>query len=143
MKLIFFRSTKLLSVAFLLALALSVKAQGQDARVQLPNLDRLEARASQVVDISIDQRMLQLALKFLSDKDPDEAKVKELVRGLKGVYVKVLEFEKDGEFSPADFDELRTQLRAPGWTRMVGIMSRRDQQNVEVYMLMLGDQING
>ena len=69
-------------------------------------------------DWTLDEKMIQLAGKFLSGKrSSDEAKIKELIAGLKGVYVKVFEFDKDGEYSDADLDPLRAQLRASGWTR--------------------------
>ena len=62
--------------------------------IKMPaGLDKLAAKASDVVDVSLDGALLQLASRFLSDKDPDEANVKKLVGGLKGVYVKSFTFE--------------------------------------------------
>jgi hypothetical protein len=39
-------------------------------------LDRLASKASNSVDINLDMTMLQLAARFLSGKDPDEARVR-------------------------------------------------------------------
>ncbi|HEY0006288.1 MAG TPA: DUF4252 domain-containing protein [Pyrinomonadaceae bacterium] len=143
MKLILLKS-KIACMAFLITLFLGITAQAQqDARLQLQSVERLEARASQVVDVNIDQRMLQLASKFLSGKNPNEQQIKELVAGLRGVYVKVYEFDKDGEFSMTDVETLRTQLRSPGWSRMVGVTSKRDQQVVEVYIMTTASEITG
>ena len=49
------------------------------------NLDHLAAKASNVVDVSLNIDMLQFARKFLRGKDPDEAKAKALLSGLDGI----------------------------------------------------------
>src|SRR3954453_18350471 len=99
-----------------------------------PALDRLAAKASEVVDVTMDAQMLQLAARFLSDKDADEAKAKQLVSGLKGIYVKSFEFEKAGEFQESDVESVRSQLRAPEWNRIVGVRSRKSGDNADVYI---------
>jgi Domain of unknown function (DUF4252) len=112
--------------------------------VKLPaDIDKLAAKASEVVDVSLDGAMLRLAGRFLSNNDPDEAKVKSIVGGLKGIYVKSFEFEKEGEYSPSELDEIRRQLRGPGWSRMVGVMSKKGGDNAEIYMKLDNDHIGG
>jgi Domain of unknown function (DUF4252) len=118
-------------------------AQAQEMRLQLGSLDKFEARATDSVDVTLDGKLLELARAFLSSKKPKEAAIKEVVAGLKGVYVKVFEFDKEGEYTAADLDTIRTQLRAPAWTRMVGVKSKKDGEKVEVYMTMTGTQIGG
>jgi hypothetical protein len=108
----------------------------------MTSLDHLAAKASQTVDVSIDERLIRIAAKVLSDNDADEKEVKKLLIGLKGVYVKHFEFEIDGQFSAADVETIRTQLRGPGWSRMVGVNSKKEG-NFEVYLLMNGEQIGG
>jgi hypothetical protein len=54
----------------------------QDIKIPA-NLDRLEAKASEVVNVQLDGALIQLASRFLSDKDPDEANVKRLIGGLR------------------------------------------------------------
>lgn len=104
-------------------------------------LDKLADKASQVVDVTMDQSMLQLASRFLSDKDPDEARVKRLVAGLKGVYVKSYEFDSAGEYQPSDVEMIRSQLKPPAWTRIVGVISRKGGENAEVFIATGG--VNG
>jgi hypothetical protein len=112
--------------------------------VKLPaSLNKLAEKASEVVDVTLDGAMLKLASKFLSKDDPDEAKVKNLVTGLKGIYVKSFEFEKEGEYSPADVEAIRTQLHGPGWSRMVGVISKKDGENADIYMKLDGDRVGG
>jgi len=112
--------------------------------LKLPtNFDRLAAKASEVVDVTMDANLLQLASRFLSDKDPDQAQVKKLVAGLKGIYVKSFEFEKTGEYLDSDVEPLRTQLHSPSWSRIVGVRSRRSGDNSEVFLKSEGGKIDG
>jgi hypothetical protein len=129
--------------ALLVIVGLAATAYGQDARLRISDLDRLEPRAAEVLDVSIDERLLQIAAKFLNPKDPEQAKVRELVAGLKGVYVKSYQFDKPDEYSASDVTSINSQLKAPGWTRMVGIKSGRDKENVEVFTMLVGDKIGG
>jgi hypothetical protein len=112
--------------------------------IKMPaGLDRLEAKASEVVNVQLDGALLQLASRFLSEKDPDEANVKRLVGGLKGVYVKSFEFDERDQYKQSDVEELRAQLRAPAWARIVGASSKKKGENSEVYLKTEGGQITG
>lgn len=133
-----FASPKTLCSGLLLIVfaALLVNAETGDddpARLQMIALDRLAPRAVETVDIQIDERLLQVATKYLSGTEPNEAKVRELVRGLKGIYVKSFEFAEEGAFTEADLKSVRAQLRAPGWSRIIEVRSRREEENIEVY----------
>jgi hypothetical protein len=134
---------RVLSLFFLITATVSLTAQAQEMRLQLGDLDKLEARASESVDVTLDGKLLNLATMFLNSKKPEEAAIKDLVSGLKGVYVKVFEFDKEGEYTVDDLDTIRTQLRTPTWKRMVGVKSKKEGENVEVYMTMTGTQIGG
>jgi hypothetical protein len=98
------------------------------------NFDKLAARASDSTDVSLDGAVLQLAGKFLSDDDKDQAKVKKLVGGLKGIYIRTFEFKKPGEYTAADVEPFRAPLRPPDWQRIVGTHSNEDGETVEVYI---------
>jgi Domain of unknown function (DUF4252) len=119
----------------LFAMLVAPAAHGQDARVRISHLEKLAAKAEEVVDVNIDGPMLQLATKFLSSGERDEAGVKELVSGLKGVYVKSFEFEKEGAYSKNDLDPIREQLRSPGWSKIVNVQSKQDNETVEIYTM--------
>jgi len=121
----------------------AIQVGAQDARLEISQLDKLASRAAQTVEVSLDERLLRIAAKFLRSEDPDEARIKELVAGLKGVYVRVFEFENSGEYLAADIEALRSQLQVPGWTKIVGVRSKRDGQNVEVYLKYQGDNVSG
>jgi hypothetical protein len=142
MKSLLQNSLKLALLALLLMLSFAATAQAQNARLEMGQLDLLAARASQTVDVNIDERLMQLTAKFLSTKDPDEAKVREVVNGLKGIYVKSFEFEHEGDYSPADIESIRAQLRNPAWSRIVNVNSKKDG-SVEIYLMTSGTRVDG
>lgn len=142
MKSLFHINTRTALIAFLLTLAPILSAKAQDSRIQMSGLDHLAAKASQTVDVNLDERLMRLASRVFSDKDEDEREVKKLIAGLKGIYVKSYEFETEGQYAAADVETIRTQLRAPGWTRLVNVTSKKEGM-VEVYLLFNGDLING
>jgi hypothetical protein len=124
------------------ALLAALPLAAQDIKMPV-GLDKLAEKASEVVDVSLDGALLQLAGRFLSEKDPDEAHVKHLMGGLKGVYVKSFEFDERGQYKESDVEELRAQLRTPAWARIVTTRSKRDGENAEVYLKTEGGQIAG
>jgi hypothetical protein len=125
-------------------LALVLAAAGILSAQQLKlDFDRLAAKASDTVDISLNGSVLQLAARFLDGKDPDEAKVKKLIANLQGIYIRSFEFKKDGDWSPADLESVRSQLKAPEWSRVVGYKSTGEGETVEVYMRMENQKVTG
>ena len=118
--------------------AITVRAQG--ARLQIDQLDSLANRASETVDVKLDEHLIGTAARIFSEKD--DADIKEILKGLKGIYVKSFEFEKAGEYSQADVESVMSQLRGGGWSKIVGVKSKTGD-NVEVYLMMQGDQIEG
>ena len=113
------------------------QSQYAKAKIDISHLARLEDKASEVVDVTIDRRTLRLALKYFSNsKDPDEIKIRDLVAGIEGIYVKVYQFENEKEYAVSDFETIHTQLKAPGWIRLAGVRSKKkDATNVEVSMM--------
>src|SRR5260370_33259078 len=84
-------------------------AQGvpQGAKLQLNNLEKLNDKASEVNDVTLECALLELASKFMeADHDPDTAQVKQFLKGLKGIYVKNFEFDEPGQYSQAEGDHI-------------------------------------
>jgi ABC-type amino acid transport substrate-binding protein len=98
------------------------------------NLEHLASKASDSFDVSLNTSMLRFAGKFLDSKDPDEARVKKLIVGIEGIYIQSFEFKKEGGYAPGDLDKVRNQLRAPEWSRIVGIKSGGESENIEVWV---------
>jgi hypothetical protein len=142
MKSLFHTNIRQPLIVLLLIVTSTLVANAQDSRIQTASLDHLAAKASQSVDVHVDERLMKMASKVFSDLDVDERKIKKLVEGLKGIYVRSFEFDKGGQYTDADLETIRTQLRGPGWTRMVNVNSKKDG-NLEVYLLFAGDMVNG
>jgi Domain of unknown function (DUF4252) len=107
------------------------------------NLEHLESKASDTVDLSLNGQTLQFAAKFLDGKDPDEAKVKKLIAGIEGIYIKNFEFKTAGAWTPADLEQVRKQLRAPEWSRIIGIKSTEEGETAEVYVRNESQKVTG
>lgn len=133
----------LIVCAALLVFATHAARAQEPARLQLASLDRLESRAEQTLNITIDGKVLQLALRFLDVKKPDEAKIKEAVGGIRGIYVKRFEFDQDNVFSAADVEPIRSQLQGPLWSKLVEVRSKKEGQNIDVFTMIDGGKING
>ena len=71
--------------------------------------------------ISLDGNLLQLASRFLSSDDPDQAQIKKLVASLKGIYVRNFEFDKVGEYQASDLEPIRSQLKDSKWKKIVQV----------------------
>jgi hypothetical protein len=134
------------AVAFFSALSVfaTASAFAQDpAKIDMSHLDRFADRADKVIDVTVDGQLLRLAASILNEKrSPDEGKIKELILGLKGIFVKRFEFEKEGEYTIADVDSIRSQLNAPGWTRVANVRSKR-AGNYDVVIMSEGSVIKG
>jgi hypothetical protein len=117
--------------AILLMASLPVFAQ--DFKIP-ESVEKLATKATETVDVSLDGALLQMAGRFLSDKKPEEAQVKHVLSGLKGVYVRSFEFDKEGEYTWEDLEAIRSQLRGPGWSKIVGVVSKRDKEHTEIWL---------
>ena len=127
-----------------LTICLTATALGQGVTTRRPaGLDKYEAVASGAVEITVDEGILRMAARALSDAKPDERAVKALLAGLKGVYVRAYEFDREGVYQPAEAEALRAQFRAPEWSRVVGVRSRKYGENVDVYLSSSAEQLKG
>jgi hypothetical protein len=143
MKTLFQTSWKLAPVLLLMLFGTAVTTRAQGARLQLDQLDALANKASETVDVRLDEHLLQTTAKFFSGKEPGDVDVREVLKGLKGIYVKSFSFEKAGEYSQAEIESVMSQLRGAGWSKIVAVMSRKEGENVEVYLNTAGDLVNG
>src|SRR5712671_2480738 len=140
MKTLFQSTWKLAPILFLL-LAGSTAARAQGPKLQMDQLDFLANKASETVDIKLDERLMQTTAKFFSGKD--DADIKEALKGIKGIYVKSFSFEKEGEYSQLEVDSIVSQLHGNTWSKILTVKSRKTGDNVEVYLNMVGEQITG
>jgi hypothetical protein len=125
------------------ALAASAALAAPAAQLYLPDFDALAARATETVNISLDPSLLGLAASFLDSSNPDDAATKELIAGLRGIYVRSYTFGQDFAYPAAQVDLVRKQLAAPAWQRLVEVNSTRDRTHVQIYVAVDRGVANG
>jgi len=133
-----------------------------EAPLKLPAFDALASKAVQSVTVTLDANLLSLAAGFLDSNKPDESAVREVIAGLKGIYVRSYTFDKDFPYPQAEVDSVRKQLSAPGWQSLVQVRAQgpggqaggqasgqgRGSQgpgngNVDIYLSLEGGKANG
>lgn len=125
---------------FLLLVSPFLRAQ----EIKLPvEVEKLSSTAKETVEVKMDGPMLRWASKFLSAEDPDEQKAAQLVQNLKSIYVRNFEFDKEGAYSSAEVEALRSQFGPPVWSRVVGVRSERNGENVDVYFKLENEKMAG
>lgn len=143
MRLMITNTVRLTGLCLLVSVFGALTAYAQEARVDISSIERFSEKADKVIDVTVDEALIRLAISAMSDKrSPDEAKLKELISGLKGVYVKRFQFTSFGEFNDSDMDPIRAQLRTPGWSRVANVRSKREG-NYDVYIMTEGSIIRG
>src|SRR6267142_4380412 len=140
MKNLFRTTLKLTPVLLLLLASSAIVARAQGPKLQIDQLDQLANKASETVDVKLDERLMLTTAKFFSGKD--DADIREVLKGIKGIYVKSFTFEKEGEYSQAEVDSVMSQLRGSTWSKVVAVKSKGGD-NVQVYLNLVGDQITG
>jgi len=131
-----------LAMALALLVALPPSASGQDIKIPA-DVQKLSAKAKETVEVNMEGPMLRWAAKFLNAEDPEEKQAARVVANLKGIYVRSYEFSKDGEYSAADVESLRAQVHGPSWSRVVGVRSETDGDNVDVFFKLEDDKMAG
>lgn len=137
---------KLIRMSLFLVLITTCTAfvTAQDARIKFDHLKDLEGRASDVVEVNIEGKILNLAKRVLKKVDNKDAKiVGEAIDGLKGIYVRVYRFDEDYAYSTSDIDLIRSQLTSPGWEKLANVRSKKKDQRIDVYTMFSGDDISG
>jgi hypothetical protein len=128
----------------MLLLLSAITANAQNARLRFEKLNGLENRARDVVEINIDGKLLDLAKRVMVKvDDPNSKKIGQAISGLKGIYVRVYNFEKENEYNIADVDEIRLQLQSPGWEKLANVRSKKNNQKVDVFTMFTGDVMSG
>ena len=127
----------------LFALAIGT-ANAQDARLRFENLNKLEEKASDVVEVNIDGKLLETAKRAMTKvNDEDTKKVALAISGLKGIYVRVYNFDKENDYNVSDVEQIRSQMQSPGWERLVNVRSKKNNQKIDVFTMFSGDLISG
>jgi hypothetical protein len=133
--------------ALLAALALfgaaGASAAEPDGKLVLPDLTALSKHATDSVDVTLDPGLLSLAAGFLNGDDPHDAAVREVIAGVKGIYVKSYSFDRDFAYSLTALDSVRQQLAGPHWQRIVQVHSGKERSSVDIFICQVQGQAHG
>lgn len=130
-----------------LALGASVASaqQAQDSPLPPPSPveKELAAKAVDVTEVTLGKNMLAFASNFMKGKDADEAAAKKLIQGLEGIYVREYTFEKEGEYSPEQVEQLRKYFTGAEWVPMVHERELKKHSSTDVMMKMVNGESHG
>ena len=136
-------------IAFIFAaVALSLPALAQNAQLPTPSPieKELAARASSVDEITLSKNMLAAAAALFTnskDKSRDEAAISQLVERLDGIYVRDYEFDKEGQFSMEQVDQLRKYFETSEWTPIVRDQDRKTGESSDIMVKMVNGKSCG
>jgi uncharacterized protein DUF4252 len=133
----------LLGAAVLLVPALGQNPPSSALPAPSPVEKELAARASDVTEVTLGKNMLAFAAKFMHDKDEDEVGVRQLIEGLDGIYVREYEFDKEGQYSSEEVEQLRKYFETPEWSPVVRVRERRSGETTDVLMKMVNGENRG
>jgi hypothetical protein len=120
-------------------IAASLAAYGQ--KLDLSSLDGLAARAKKTENVTLDAEKLKLASQFLSNSEKDDAK--QIISRLTGVFVRTFEFDKPVTGSFQELQPIRAQLTGPGWSKIVDVKDRDQNEETEVYLFSKDGNMGG
>jgi hypothetical protein len=131
-------------LAAIVLFCVALSGQGQGARLQLSNLEKLGEKASHSTEVTLDGPLLEMVGKFMAmDEDQEDAEMVAIIKNLKGIYVKSFEFDEPNQYSQADVEAIRKQLVGPGWVRIVTDINKRTGEKNEIYLLKEGEKVSG
>src|ERR1700721_2943212 len=124
---------------------LGARSQAQDSPLPAPSPieKQLAARASDVTEGTLGKSMLACAAKIMNGKDEDDVATRRLIEGLEGIYVREYEFEKDGQFSPEDVEQLRKYFETGEWSPVVKDRERKRGESTDVMVKLENGESHG
>ena len=137
------------AVMVVCAMALgNAAAWAQNAKLELSQLDKLAAKASNVTNVTLDGSLLKMAGQQMEEKaskskSDKKASAANLVNRLKGIYVKSFEFDQPGEYNKADLESVLNQLESGGWKSMVHVEEKKTGETTGIYVMQEGGETIG
>ena len=128
-----------------LVLGAAALAAAQDSPLPLPPAveKELAARASDVTEVTLGKNMLGFAAKFMNGKDEDEAATRKLIEGLQGIYVREYQFDKEGQYSMEQIEQLRKYFETSEWSPIVRERERKSHETTDVMVKLVNGESHG
>jgi hypothetical protein len=135
----------MLALGVAITVAAAATAQ-DDLPAPSPIEKTLAERAAHVTEVTLDKNMLAFAGKFMNkdkDDDKDDKAAKEMIQGLRGVYVRDYEFDKDNEYTAEELEGLRKYITSTDWSPMVHERTKGAKEGTDVYLKLVNGQVQG
>jgi hypothetical protein len=139
---------RLVAIAAGTAVALCIvvgPVRAQNSPLPLPPAleKQLADRASDVTEVTLGKNMLSFASKFMDGKDKDDAAAKQLIDGLDGIYVRDYTFEKEGQYSMDDVEQLRKSFETGEWSPIVRERERKSGETTDILVKTVNGESRG
>ncbi len=136
------------SLALGMAITGAAAARAQDDLPAPSPIEKtLAERAAHVTEVTLDKNMLAFAGKFMAqdkDDDKDDKAAKEMIQGLRGVYVRDYEFDKDNEYTAEELEGLRKFITTgSGWSPMVHERTKGAKEGTDVFLKLVDGKVQG
>lgn len=131
------------ALTIFIALQAPALAWASNPKLVIPEFASLAQKATDSVTITLDPALLSMASRFLDVSDPQDAATQEVIKGLRGIYVRSYTFDKESAYNQTDIDAVRAQLSAPGWNRLVQTHSAKTRADVDIYVMVDKNQAVG
>ena len=97
-------------------------------------LDKLGKNAKETTNLTLDENTIKLGASLFGGDDGDkEAKqLKDVIKGIKGIYIRSYEYAKSGMYNSADLEPVRAYFRSLNWSKILDTKS--DDDNSEIYL---------
>jgi Domain of unknown function (DUF4252) len=120
-------------------------ATAQTAQLPAPSPieKELAARASNVTEVTLGKNMLDFAAKIMNGKDDDDVETRKLIEGLEGIYVREYDFDKEGEFSADEVEQLRKYFETSEWSSIVKERARKTGESTDVMVKLVNGESHG
>jgi hypothetical protein len=96
-----------------------------------------------VTEVTLGKNMLAFAAKFMNGKDEDEAATRKLIDGLDGIYVRDYEFDKEGQYSMDEIEQLRKYFETSEWSPIVRERERKSGETTDVMVKLVNGESHG
>jgi hypothetical protein len=135
----------ILATSILAAATMAAPARAQTVQLPAPPPveKELAARASNVTEVTLGKNMLAFAAKFMNGKDKDDESTRQLIQGLDGIYVREYEFDKEGQFSAEEIEQLRKYFETSEWSPLVRERERKGGEATDVMVKLVNGEVHG
>jgi hypothetical protein len=125
---------QLMTLAAALIFTSALPAQKLDLK-----LDHLIPLAKEHTVIDMDGAQIRAALAAAGESA--KGKLKAQAEGIEVLQVRTFEFDKEGAYQPKDIEDIRRQMDAKGWSKIVSV--REKKESVDIYLSLKEGAMNG